>query len=97
MGGYTRGIVTSYAAPIFKKHIALGQDPVPVWPYAEGNQQGLALEPLYPSVPQSITEYPDAVFYDLLTLIDAIRQGRSRERSIAIKLLKEKLHASKQK
>jgi hypothetical protein len=92
LGAYTRGIATSYAAPIFEKHILIGDDPIPVWPYAEGNQRGLALEPLYSSVPKSLSQYPDQVFYELLVLIDAIRTGRARERNIAIKLLKEKIH-----
>lgn len=92
LAAYTRGIATSYAAPIFTKHISIGNDPIPVWPYAEGEQRGLALEPLYRSVPQSIAEYPDQVFYELLTLIDTIRTGRARERNIAINLLKERIN-----
>ena len=92
LGAYTRGIITSYAAPIFEKLIVLGDDPVPVWPYGEGNQRGLALEPLYRSVPQSLAKHPDQLFYEMLVLIDAIRTGRARERSIAINLLKEKIH-----
>jgi len=91
LGAYTRGIATSYAAPIFKKHIMVGEDPIPVWPYAEGEQRGLALEPLYRSVPMSVVQHPDPLFYELLVLIDAIRAGRVRERNIAIKLLREKL------
>ena len=66
LGEYTCGMVTRYAADIFKKQIILGQDPVPVWPFAEGNQRGLALKPLYPSVPKSLSQYPDQSFYDLL-------------------------------
>ncbi|HXH55576.1 MAG TPA: hypothetical protein VNK03_07545 [Gammaproteobacteria bacterium] len=89
---YTRGIATSYAAPIFGKHILIGNDPVPVWPYAEGKERGLALEPLYKSVPESIIHYPDQLFYELLVLVDAVRSGRTRERNIAIKLLKEKIN-----
>jgi hypothetical protein len=91
LGEYTRGIVTSYAAPTFKKRIVIGNTPVPIWPHAEGNQLGVALEPLYPSVPKSIMKHPDQLFYDLLVLVDAIRSGRARERSLAIKLLREKL------
>ncbi len=91
LGEYTRGIATSYAAPVFEKKISSGSDPIPVWPYAEGNARGLALAPLYPSVPKSLAIYPDQNFYDFLALIDAIRQGRSRERSIAITLLQKKL------
>lgn len=95
IGSYTRGIVTSYAAPIFGKKIIHGTDPVPVWPYAEGTQLGLTLKPLYPSVPKSIAQYPDPLFYDLLVLVDAIRSGRARERAMAIKLLREKLNGTK--
>ncbi|CDZ76633.1 hypothetical protein BN59_00907 [Legionella massiliensis] len=91
LGSYTRGIATSYAAPLFKKHIILGDDPIPVWPYSEGEHRGLALEPLYRSVPRAIAKHPDQLFYELLILIDAIRIGRARERNIAIKLLREKL------
>lgn len=92
LGAYSRGIATSYAAPSFEKKIILGQDPIPIWPYGEGDQRGLAIEPLYSSVPKAITQYPDKVFYDMLTLIDAIRTGRARERNIAIQLLKEKIY-----
>jgi hypothetical protein len=91
LGSYTRGIPTSYAAPLFEKHIMLGDDPIPVWPYAEGEHRGLALEPLYRSVPQAIAKHPDQPFYEFLVMIDAIRTGRARERTIAIKLLREKL------
>lgn len=91
LGSYTRGIATSYSAPVFKKLISVGRDPVPVWPHAEGKQQGLALEPLYRSVPSSVIKYPDPIFYELLTLVDAIRSGRARERKIAAELLKERL------
>lgn len=96
LGEYTRGIATSYAAPILKAHFILGDDPIPVWPYAEGDQRGLALEPLYSSVPKSLAEFPDPLFYELLVLVDAIRSGRTRERSIAITLLKEKIHGKSQ-
>ncbi|HAT9352045.1 TPA: hypothetical protein ACQDGJ_003205, partial [Legionella pneumophila] len=57
----------------------------------EGDHRGLALEPLYRSVPQSITKHPDQIFYELLVFIDAIRTGRARERALAIKLLRERI------
>jgi len=94
LGTYTRGIATSYAAPILEKHFILGDDPIPVWPYAEGDKRGLALKPLYSSVPQSLTQFPDVLFYELLVLVDAIRSGRARERNMAIKILKEKLYGN---
>ncbi len=91
-GEYTTGIATGYAAPILAKHISPGSDPVHIWPSAYGDRRGLTIEPLYRSVPQSLIEHPDPLFYDLLALIDAIRCGRARERNLGAKLLKEKLH-----
>lgn len=96
LGAYTRGIATSYAAPILEGHFILGDDPIPVWPYGDGDRRGLALEPLYGSVPKSLTEFPDELFYELLVLIDAIRGGRAREKNVAIQLLKEKLYGEPQ-
>ena len=83
LGEMTRGVPTSYAAPSLNHQIVTGNDPIPVWPYGEGTARGAALKPLYPSVPESIIKHPDPVFYDLLTLIDAIRSGRAREKQIA--------------
>lgn len=91
VGALTLGIATSYAAPIFEKKIMLGEDPIPVWPTEEGDQRGIGLKPLYHCIPNSLLRYPDQNFYDLLALVDAVRQGRAREKNIAINLLKEKL------
>lgn len=96
LGAYSRGIATSYAAPIFEEHLVLGDDPIPVWPYGEGDKRGLALDPLYSSVPKSIAQFPDPLFYELLVLVDAIRSGRAREKNIAIQMLKEKLYVEQQ-
>ncbi len=96
LGEIARGVSTSYAGPSLKKQIIAGSDPVPVWPYGEGEERGVSLKPLCPSVPESIIKHPDPLFYDLLTLIDAIRSGRAREKQIAIqklsKILKSKLN-----
>ncbi len=97
LGGYARGIATCYAAPVFGGQIMEGNDAIPVWPHEEGKQRGLALKPLYHNIPKSITEFPDQAFYDLLALIDALRFGRARERNMAEKILREKLHANKKK
>jgi len=86
-GCITSGVPTSYAAPVligFTK----GSDPIPVWPYVEGKERGMSLEPLYPSVPKSVSLFPDNQFYDLLCLVDILRDGNSREREHAMKLLK---------
>jgi hypothetical protein len=51
--------------------------------------RGQSLVPLYPAAPRLAGRVPD--LYDLLTLVDAIRVGRARERSRAAALLRAKL------
>lgn len=89
LGGLTRGIPTSYAAPPLKGIIAQPQEEPPVWPYAEGQVLGFSFSPLFKSVPRAVAD--DAKLYELLALIDAIRGGRARERNCAVRELKIRL------
>lgn len=43
----------------------------------------------------SVAKHPDPLFYDLLTLIDAIRSGRVRERQIAAQKISAILKSKK--
>ncbi len=95
LGEIARGVPTSYSGPSLKIQIVAGSDPIPVWPYGEGKKRGVALKPLYSSVPESVIKHPDPLFYDLLTLIDAIRSGRAREKQIAIQKLTAILKSKK--
>lgn len=88
-GELTRGVATSYGAPPLRPQITPTNDPIPVWPYAEGKQRGLALAPLYKTAP--IAALRDESFYELLVLADALRDGRARERTIAEKMLQRRL------
>jgi hypothetical protein len=80
-GEVTRGVPTSYAAPPLDKRIAPGTELPPVWPLADGRQRGVALEPLHRSAPAAALR--DRTLYELLALIDAVREGRARERKLA--------------
>jgi hypothetical protein len=53
----------------------------PVWPFAEGHQRGVTLEPLYKAV--AAAALGDPFQYELLALIDALGEGRARERELA--------------
>lgn len=92
-GQLTRGIPTGYAAPPLNKIIAGSNDPPPVWPYAEGTTRGYAFLPLYPSVPAAAMRDPQ--LYELLALVDALRDGRARERNLAVKALESRLGATR--
>lgn len=89
-GPVTRGVVTSSSAPSFDNWlVALDSELPSVWPDPEGKDRGVAVAPLYRNAPQASRKDPE--FYEILTLVDAIRAGRAREREIAIKELKRKL------
>ena len=88
----TRGIPTSYAAEPLKSEIAMSNDLPPVWPWPEGDTRGVGLEPLYRKVPQAALR--DSELYQLLALVDAIRDGRARERRIAEQDLLRRLRAT---
>ena len=90
-GALTRGVPTGYAAPPLNKVIAVSIDPPPVWPHAAGSVRGYAFSPLYPSVPAAALQ--DARLYALLALVDAIRDGRARERNLAATELESRLDA----
>lgn len=91
-GGLTRGFATSYAAEPLRSLIASGNEPPPVWPFAEGDVRGIAFEPLYKNAP--IAAQKDPRLYEILSLIDALREGRSRERKFAEQELIKRLQWS---
>jgi hypothetical protein len=84
-GGITRGTLTAEGASPLREHFAEPSTLLPVWPYAEGSDRGIAFSPLYKNVPQAALRDPQ--LYQLLALLDAIREGRAREREIAIREL----------
>lgn len=89
-GEVTRGMLTSYAAPPLSTEIAAGSDLPPVWPFPEGEHRGVSLEPLYKTVP--IAARRDPFLYEVLALLDALRDGRAREKRLAEKHLVSRLH-----
>jgi hypothetical protein len=88
-GEATRGMPTAYAAPPLNAAIAAGGDLPPVWPGADGAVRGLTLEPLHKAAPKAAKR--DPVLYELLALIDALRDGRARERKLAERELSVRL------
>jgi hypothetical protein len=61
----------------------------PVWPDPEGEVRGVGFEPLCKSAPKAARK--DPVLYELLALVDALRDGRARERPIAERELSTRL------
>jgi hypothetical protein len=84
LGEIVVGMPTAWGAPPLAKVIVASRDGVPVWPDADGNARGMAVEPLYPAAPQAARI--DSRLYELMALIDAMRIGGARERGQAADL-----------
>jgi biotin operon repressor len=83
-GAIVRGIATAHSALPLNKKIVSNENYV--WPYAKGNIRGQAIIPLFKTLPEAIDK--DEKFYQLITLVDALRVGRKREKELAIEELK---------
>lgn len=88
-GEPARGIPTAFAAPLFRNALASQGELPPVWPYAHGSVLGYTLSPIYKTAPFSAAT--DPILYELLVLVDVFRIGRQREKSVAHRMLSERL------
>jgi hypothetical protein len=65
----------------------------PVWPHPEGKVRGVTLEPIHRTATTAAEK--DPTVYKVLALLDALRDGRARERALAerelLALVKERL------
>ena len=88
-GEPTRGMPTAYAAPPLSDQIDGSGDLPPVWPDPEGKVRGITLQPLHRAAIKAARQ--DPALHELLALIDAVRDGRARERQLAEKTLSARL------
>lgn len=78
-GAEVRGVPTAHSASPLASHI-VAEDAM-VWPSATGSLVGHEVAPLYPRAVELPKQCPRV--YEMLTLVDALRVGRSRERKLA--------------
>jgi DNA-binding Lrp family transcriptional regulator len=78
-GEVVLGMPTSHAGPVLDEMIAASQ--AYVWPDEEGSVAGRAVTPVHPRAVDVARALPGA--YALLSLADAMRVGRVREKRIA--------------
>jgi hypothetical protein len=90
-GETTRGVPTAYAAPPLSGQIVNTGELPPVWPDPDGLVRGATLEPLYKAAPRAVRN--DPALHELLALVDALRDGRVRERQLAEKELSARLRS----
>ena len=87
-GKIAKGIPTAHSANPLAQYITSDKD-VYVWQSAFGTIRGQTIAPLYASVPQLALK--DVPLYELLTLIDALRVGKAREKNLAIDELTKRI------
>lgn len=86
-GDVVRGIPTAHAGPVLRDQIASS---LPyVWPSEHGEVEGRAVEPVDRRALLAAQALPEA--YELLSLADAARVGRVRERKLAAAALEDVL------
>jgi hypothetical protein len=86
----TRGMPTAWAAPVMSGKFDVSEQLPPVWPDPDGRIRGESVQPLYASVPGAARR--DPALYALLALVDALRIGRARERSLAEKEISQRIN-----
>jgi len=89
LGRQARGIPTAHSGPVLGARF--DAEDAFVWPDADGDRRGTSLTPLYPGATTLPGRAPEV--YQLLTLVDAIRVGRARERGAAIAELNHRLRS----
>lgn len=87
-GRMARGVATGWAGPGVRDAFS-GEGMPSVWACEEGTAEGMAVEPLYPTVPKAVLGNPE--LYGRLVLFDLLRGGRIREREWAKQQLTRKL------
>ncbi len=83
-GPLIRGIPTAHSHPKVKEKFI--SDIKYVWGYSDGKDIGQAIDPFYPKQVNAVLR--DEQLYLILSLIDILRVGRTRE----VKYAKEQLH-----
>ena len=87
LGPETQGVPTAHSGPAFRSEIESPE--TVVWPSLEGEARGSALAPLCPAAPRMLKANPP--LYRLLTIVDALRVGGSREKNLAQRLLEQEI------
>jgi len=81
IGGMSRGVPTGFAAPGLENLVADTGEPIPVWPFGEGDIKGYSFSPLFRNAPTAVQGA--LRFHTYLALADILRQASPRGREVA--------------
>jgi hypothetical protein len=89
-GALTPGVPAAWAAePMASAIRSSGDEPPPVWPFAQGRVRGQAIEPLHSAAPEAAEGWSE--LGEVLALLDSLRAGDARVRQVAGDLLSKML------
>lgn len=91
LGPEARGVPTAHSGSDLRETMVFEGEIV--WPSVHGNIRGESLVPLVGGAPELAEDNPE--LYRLLTLIDALRVGKVRERELAASMLRERLEGAR--
>ncbi len=95
LGVVVAGVPAAWAAPPLSSLIVESGDELPpVWPWAHGRVRGQALQPLHASAPEAASRHPG--FGEALAVVDSLRAGDLRVRSIAAGVIEDLLRGTGQ-
>ena len=96
LGPLTRGEPAAWAVePLSNIVHQPGDEPPPVWPDARGSVRGQELKPLHPAAPRASKDNPKLA--SLLSIIDSLRAGDLRTRTVAADVLRSEVRATAQR
>jgi hypothetical protein len=91
--GEKYGIPTAHSMEPLSKNI--NSSLVVVWPDNSRKNKGPALKPIHPGVP--LASCKDRQLYEFMSLVEAYRSGRTREKQMALKEIRSRLKKRKPK
>ncbi len=87
MGELTRGIATSFSAPVLNERLFSSGELIAVWSDERAKSKGLKVILFFHTVPHAVRQ--DGDLYAMLALVDAIRLGNQREATLAANMLEK--------
>lgn len=87
LGSVVPGVPAAWAATPVSRRIRESGDLPPVWPAGRGGARGQALAPLHEAAVSAVEDFPR--LGELLAIVDSLRAGDPRVRSVAAKMLVE--------
>lgn len=89
LGSLAAGVPTAISAPAHRNSVVQTGDDVFVWPSLKGKVRGQIIIPFYPKLGEAALK--DIEFYEMMSAIEILRMGRTRERKAAERFLERKI------